>query len=577
MLDISMAVKLRFDGLLFVPSRPGLILRPIDRNRDHGGASVAEERDMENCGSYLIRLIERYGIDVAFGIPGVHTVEIYRGLAASGIRHVTPRHEQGAGFMADGYARVTGRPALCIVTTGPGITNILTAMGQAYADSIPMLVLSSVTATGQLGLGSGTLHELPSQRNLVAGVAAFSHTILDPRQIPEVVAHAFAVFRSQRPRPVHIEIPTDVIRQSASSLEATPRRLPSAAGPLPGMIAEAAALLAAARAPIMVLGGGAVGGAVEARALAERLNMPVINTVNAKGILPAGHPLHAGENLGFAPLHDALRDADVALAVGTEFGETEMYPAPVPVEIGGKLIRIDIDPGQLVRPAAAHLPIQSDAKGALSALLKEIDARGIRNDVAGTERARALREAVQRLWWPQIATHGRIIEVVDRVLEDPIIVGDSTEIVYAANQFYRPGRPRSWFNSSTGYGTLGYGLPAGIGAKLAAPDRPVVVLIGDGGLQFTIAEMAAAVEAATPIILLLWNNQGYGEIKNYMIERQIAPIGVDIFTPDFLAIARGFGWAADSATSLDHLASLLAAAAVRSGPSLIELRDEGRF
>jgi acetolactate synthase-1/2/3 large subunit len=188
-----------------------------------------------------------------------------------------------------------------------------------------------------------------------------------------------------------------------------------------------------------------------------------------------------------------------------------------------------------------------------------------------------LREAVQRLWWPQIATHGRIIEVVDRVLEDPIIVGDSTEIVYAANQFYRPGRPRSWFNSSTGYGTLGYGLPAGIGAKLAAPDRPVVVLIGDGGLQFTIAEMAAAVEAATPIILLLWNNQGYGEIKNYMIERQIAPIGVDIFTPDFLAIARGFGWAADSATSLDHLASLLAAAAVRSGPSLIELRDEGRF
>jgi acetolactate synthase-1/2/3 large subunit len=267
----------------------------------------------------------------------------------------------------------------------------------------------------------------------------------------------------------------------------------------------------------------------------------------------------------------------VALAVGTEFGETEMYPAPVPVEIGGKLIRIDIDPGQLVRPAAVHLPIQSDAKAALSALLNEINTRGIKGDAAGAERARALREAVQRLWWPQIATHGRILEVVDRVLEDPIIAGDSTEIVYAANQFYRPDRPRSWFNSSTGYGTLGYGLPAGIGAKLAAPDRPVVVLIGDGGLQFTIAEMAAAVEAATPIILLLWNNQGYGEIENYMVERQIAPIGVDIFTPDFLAIARGFGWAADSAASLDHLASLLAAAAARGGPSLIELPDEGRF
>jgi acetolactate synthase I/II/III large subunit len=535
---------------------------------------------MESCGTFLMRLMERYGIEIAFGIPGVHTVELYRGLAATGIRHVTPRHEQGAGFMADGYARVTGRPALCIATTGPGMTNILTAMGQAYADSVPMLVLSSVTATEQLGLDSGTLHELPSQRNLVAGVAAFSHTILDPRQIPEVVAHAFACFESQRPRPVHIEVPIDVILRPAASAELTPRRLPSVAGPSPTMITEAASLLGTAQNPIMLLGGGAAGAAVEARALAERLDMPVINTINAKGILPPSHPLYAGENLGFAPLREALREAGIVLAVGTEFGETEMYPEPAAIEIGGKLIRIDVDPHQLVRPVAAHLPIQSDAKAALAALLEVIERSGNRCETArpsGTERAAKLREAVRPLWWPEIATHRRILETVDRALQDPIFAGDSTEIVYAGNQFYRPGRPRSWFNSSTGYGTLGYGLPAGIGAKLAAPDRPVVVLIGDGGLQFTIGEMAAAVEARVPIIMLLWNNQGYREIKNYMVQRQIPTIGVDIYTPDFLTIARGFGWTAHSATSLDHLASLLSAAAGGAGPTLIELPDDGRF
>jgi acetolactate synthase-1/2/3 large subunit len=335
-----------------------------------------------------------------------------------------------------------------------------------------------------------------------------------------------------------------------------------------------------ARNPIMILGGGAVSGAAEARALAERLDIPVINTINAKGILMPAHPLHAGENLAFAPLREALRRADIVLAVGTEFGETEMYPEPAKIEIDGKLIRIDIDPHQLIRPMAAHLPIQSDAKTALAALLAAAEQGGSPRGEAtssGPERATALRDATRALWWPEIATHSRILEVVSRILRDPIIAGDSTEIIYAGNQFYRPRLPRSWFNSSTGYGTLGYGLPAGIGAQLAAPHRPVVVLIGDGGLQFTIGEMASAVEARTPIILLLWNNQGYGEIKTYMIQRQIPTLGVDIYTPDFLTIARGFGWVADSATSLDHLAALLTAASGRPGPSLIELRDEGRF
>ena len=173
---------------------------------------------MPTCGEALAKLLEGYGVELVFGIPGVHTVELYRGLPATRIRHVTPRHEQGAGFMADGYARVSGRPGVCFVITGPGMTNILTAMGQAFADSVPMLVISSVNRTSHLGMGQGRLHELPSQREVAAGVSAFSHTLLHPDQLPEVLARAFALFASGRPRPVHIEIPVDVIRAPAGDM-----------------------------------------------------------------------------------------------------------------------------------------------------------------------------------------------------------------------------------------------------------------------------------------------------------------------------------------------------------------------
>jgi acetolactate synthase I/II/III large subunit len=527
---------------------------------------------MATCGEVLVRLLEAYGVDTVFGIPGVHTVELYRGLPATRIRHVTPRHEQGAGFMADGYARVSGKSGVCFIITGPGMTNILTAMGQAFGDSVPMLVISSVNRTEQLGMGQGRLHELPSQRNVVAGVAAFSHTLLRAEQLPEVLARAFALFASARPRPVHIEIPIDVITSEAGHLPLEPWPLPGRPGPTPEAIARAAELLRAAKQPLVVLGGGTVDAGEEARRLAERLDAPVVNTVNAKGVLPPGHPLRAGENMAFAPICDALRQADVVIAVGTEFGETEMYPDPQPLAFEGKLIRIDIDPEQLVRGFPAAVPILSDARLALAALDAALGTQ--RPDGSGAQRAAEIRAAVRKLWWPAVAVHERVLDVVQRALGDPIIVGDQTQPVYGGNQFFEPSRPRSWFNSSTGYGTLGYALPAAIGAKLAAPERPVVALIGDGGLQFTLPELASAVGAQVPVIVLLWNNQGYGEIKTYMAEKDIPQIGVDIFTPDFVAIAQGFGCAAERAGSLDHLQQSLAAAPRRTVPTLIEIRED---
>jgi acetolactate synthase-1/2/3 large subunit len=526
---------------------------------------------MATCGEMLVRLLEAYGVDTVFGIPGVHTVELYRGLPATRIRHVTPRHEQGAGFMADGYARVSGRPGVCFIITGPGMTNILTAMGQAFGDSVPMLVISSVNRTEHLGMGQGRLHELQSQRSVVAGVAGFSHTLLRAEQLPEVLARAFALFAGARPRPVHIEIPIDVITSEAGHLPLEPRPLPGPPGPAPDLIERAADLLRTAKRPLVVLGGGAADAGEEARRLVERLDAPVVNTVNAKGVLPPGHPLHAGENMAFAPIREALRQADVVVAVGTEFGETEMYPDPQPLAFDGRLIRIDIDPEQLVRGFPAAVPILSDARLALAALDAALGTQ--RPDGSGARRAAEIRAAVRELWWPAVAVHERVLDVVQRALGDPIIVGDQTQPVYGGNQFFAPSRPRSWFNSSTGYGTLGYALPAAIGAKLAAPERPVVALIGDGGLQFTLSELATAVEAKVPLVVLVWNNEGYGEIKTYMAEKDIPQIGVDIFTPDFVAIAQGFGCAAERAGSLDHLQQSLEAATRRTVPTLIEIEE----
>ncbi|MCB1445008.1 MAG: 5-guanidino-2-oxopentanoate decarboxylase [Rhizobiaceae bacterium] len=521
-------------------------------------------------GEYLVRLLESYGVELIFGIPGVHTVELYRGLPATKIRHVTPRHEQGAGFMADGYARVTGKPGVCFIVTGPGMTNISTAMGQAYADSVPMLVISAVNSREQLAMGQGRLHELPSQRNLVAGVAAFSHTLLDPAQLPEVMARAFTVFNSARPRPVHIEIPLDVIVAPAGHLSAEAWPLPGRAAPDPAAIARAAAILKAAKRPMIVAGGGAADASAEIAAIAEKLDAPVFMTINGRGILKPGHELTMTGNLSMQPLLDELAASDAILAIGTEFGETEMYPEPRPISFGGPLIRIDIDPAQIVTGLRADVPIAADAKLAAAALLPALGDIGGAGE--GAARAATVRRQVEAGLWPACRTHGSLMEIVTRTLPDATLAGDQTEPVYAVNQFYQAPQPRSFFNSSTGYGTLGYGLPAAFGAKLGAPNRPSVCLIGDGGLQFSLQELASAAEAGIATVVIIWNNRSYGEIKAFMAERDIPQIGVDIFTPDFVGLARSLGCEASLPASVAELEAELKASATRKVPTVIEIR-----
>ena len=524
---------------------------------------------MPTLGEVLPRLLEEMGIDTVFGIPGVHTVELYRGLPATGIRHVTPRHEQGAGFMADGYWRASGRPAACFIISGPGMTNIATAMGQAYADSVPMLVISSVLNRAELGRGEGRLHEMKDQSALAAGVAAWSHTVMTPGELPAMLERARAVFRSARPRPVHIELPLDVITAEADglSLAAAP---PAPPAPDADAIARAAGLLGEAKRPLVILGGGASHSAGAQRALVERLGAPVVLTVNAKGILPPGHPLLVGTLLGEAPVLDELAAADVVLAIGTELGETETLLFGGWPEITGALIRIDIEAEQLTRNAAPTLGIVGEAGAAARALAEALGAPATEDGPARTE---TLRTASLSGTDPAYAAHGRILSRLAREFPGLVVAGDSTQPVYGGNLTYDAPAPRTWFNSSTGFGTLGYGLPAAFGAKLAMPDAKVISLIGDGGLQFTLPELATAVELGLPVPILLWNNQGYGEIKRYMRDRQIPEIGVDIYTPDFQTLARGFGAKATTASSLDALIEALGSAFSATVPTVIELDD----
>jgi acetolactate synthase-1/2/3 large subunit len=508
---------------------------------------------------------------VVFGIPGVHTIELYRGLERAGLRAVTPRHEQGAGFMADGYARVSGKPGVCFIITGPGMTNIATAMAQAYGDSVPMLVISAVNALGQIGSGEGWLHELQDQRQLVRQVSAFSHTVTTPAELPKVVARAFALFAGARPRPVHIELPLDIITAPADKLP--PIRAivpPSPPAASPTVLQKAASLLNNAKAPVLLLGGGAQDAGPFVRSIAEKLDAPTMMSVNGRGLLPAGHPLAVPCSPSMPPTMRLIEGADVVLAIGAEFGSTDYnWFERGGAKFNGKSIRIDIDAQQIVRSQQPDLPIIADATEATAALAPLL----VQAQRDGAARAAETREAVMADLSRTYRAALHLMETVRDSLPGVVLVGDSAQPVYAGCIYYSAATPRSWFCSATGYGTLGYGLPAASGAQLAAPERPVVCLVGDGGLQFTIQELASAREIEAPVIVLLWNNNGYGEIKDYMVARQIHPIGVDIFTPDFQALAKGFGCEAVKLINPADLPRLLREATARKTATIIEIEE----
>ncbi|KPN31163.1 acetolactate synthase [Halolamina pelagica] len=285
--------------------------------------------DRHTGGEAVVAQLEREGVDVAFGIPGVHTLEIYDALLDSGIDHVTTRHEQGAGFAADGYARATGRVGVCLVITGPGLTNVATAVGQAYSDSSPLLVISTTNATNEAGRGKGHLHELKDQQGVMESVAAESYHVDRVADVPGTIADAFDHLESDRPRPIHVQIPTDVLER-AEPVELVDRGRAAPPGPDTARADEAVERLAGAESPLLVVGGGTLDAAEQVRTFVDETGIPVITTAAGKGVVPADHDCCVATALGHDPAHEFVATRDLVLAVGTELSAQDSADTPFP-------------------------------------------------------------------------------------------------------------------------------------------------------------------------------------------------------------------------------------------------------
>ena len=522
---------------------------------------------MPTLGEAMVERLKAHGVEVVFGIPGVHTVELYRGLAASGIRHITPRHEQGAGFMADGYARATGKPGVAFVITGPGLTNTLTPMGQARADSVPMLVVSGVNRTKTLGKGLGCLHELPDQIGLSKTVSITAKTVTSVEELTPAIDAAFEAMRTQRGGPHHIEIPLDVAvfdhpKVGAVAAEAAKK------APSEDSVNEAVARLTKAKRPVILVGGGAKGSDATIGYLAEKADAPVVLTINARGIMHK-HPLCIPASASLQAVRAEIEASDCVLALGTEFGPTDydMYATGKLPDISG-LIRVDVCAAQLARHEA-ELKVEADAALFIAALADAMPNKPI---IDGAQRAKTARDAA----WSELSDDYRLmvelLNVVQREIPVALFVGDSTQPVYAGNLYYDHDVPGGWFNAATGFGALGYAIPAAIGAQVAKPAQQVVCLAGDGGAQFTLPELMTAAQEELPITFIIWNNGGYGEIELTMENADIEVVGCDPKPPLFKAIAESCGMPFERVEAeADALAKALKPKRGAKGPRMIEI------
>jgi len=397
-------------------------------------------------------------------------------------------------------------------------------------------------------------------------VCAWSRRAGSPADAADAIAAAFAAF-ARRAAATRARRGADrrAGRRGRGRSRSAPRHRATAPALDEAAVERAAALRERAERPALILGGGARAAADAATRLAERLGAPVVTTVNGKGIVSERHPLSLGAQIRLRATQRWLAGRDVVLAVGTELGESDLWGPPL--RLGGRLIRVDVDPGQLHKNAAADVPVAGAARAALDGLLAALPA-----DRSTVEDLRAARAAIRGEALADGAPFVALIGALDEALgRDGVLSGDSTMAsYYGAVHFLPMDAARRWIYP-TGYATLGYAVPAAIGAKLAAPERPVIALVGDGGLLFTVAELAMAAELGIPLPVVVPNNGGYGEIRAQMRAEDIDPIGVDLRVPDLPALGRAFGGAGLRAGDPAALGPALREALERPGPTVIEV------
>ena len=517
-------------------------------------------------GSALVEMLRRNGVDTVFALPGVQNDALFVALYDAGevLRVIHTRHEQGAAYMAYGYARASGRVGAYAVVPGPGLLNTTAALSTAYATNTSVLCISGQIPSDLIGRGFGLLHEIPDQLGVLQTLTKWAARITHPTQTGQLVNEAFRQLRDGRPRPVALEMPLDVMALSTEVALPAPGEPPAITMPDLELIDKAAALLADARKPLLFVGGGAVAATQEVLAIAETLEAPVVSYTGGKGIVSDRHYLAQSALAG----HELWREADVVLAVGTRLHQPQMRWG---VDAYLKLIRIDIDPTEITRILRPSLGIAADAKAALAALQHALERRNPRRQSRKEElealKSRSLARLADNLG-PQCA----YLQAIRAELpDDGIYVEDLTQVGYVGRVALPIYHPRSYIHS--GYqGTLGSGFATALGAKVGRPDLPVVSVSGDGGFMYNVQELSTAVKHGIDIVAIVFADGAYGNVRRMQKEDYgNRLIGVDLHNPHFPKMAESFGVAGVRTTTPDGLRRELAAALKRRGTTLIEI------
>ncbi len=525
-------------------------------------------------GEALVKSLVREGVEVVFGLPGVQIYGIIAALRDEpGIRMITTRHEQATTYMADGYARASGRPGVALVIPGTGLYNAAAGLATAYARSSPVLLIAGQIPRSRIGKDLGVPHEILDQPDVVRPVTKWQRRALRPREVPEAVFEAFRQLRTGRPRPVLIEVSPEagVEREEVELRNPAPvsRIVPS-----PEQLREVARLIAQARLPLIYAGGGVARSDAEQALvkLAEATNIPVVTSSGGKGAMPDGHPLSygscfspRGERQEMNQLYEVMEAADVVIGIGTRFSLGN------PAGEASTLVNINIDDTELTRIQSNTIPLHGDARATIEALLPYLIEAGVGERPSPVEAVNAARRLIAyydiRLKEPQYP----ILEIMQNSIpEDAFIAWDITQFGYYARTHYQVKYPKTYIDSGYSF-NLGYSFPTALGVKVAHPDRPVVCIVGDGGFMFNAVELSTAVKYGINVTTVVFRNDAYGNVAHDLNEAFDGAYETDLHNPDIVKFAESFGAVGMRADDPMDLGTLLPLALKRQAPVIIDV------
>lgn len=521
----------------------------------------------------LVKGLEAEGVEIVFGYPGAAIMQVYDVLRDSNIHHVLVRNEQGAAHAASGYARVTGKVGVCISTSGPGATNLITGIATAYMDSIPIVAI-----TGQVPLsmvGRDVFQEVDIT-GATEPFTKYSYLVKDPNDIPQIVKEAFYIASTGRPGPVLIDLPKDVAASTIDYREPGPVFIrsyrPTYMGH-PGQVKRVAKAIVESKRPVICVGGGCITSSAspEIIELAERIKAPVASTLMGIGAFPSGHKLYLGMlgQHGIYAANRAINEADLLIVLGARMGDRAVVK-PDKFGQGAIVVHIDIDPAEIGKNVGTNIPIVGDIKTTLRELLKkDID----RNDWGWLSKVEKWKKV--RLGVGECNDGLNPMEVIEALAaqapKDAILVTDVGQHQIWAGRYYPVEQPRT-FLTSGGLGTMGYGLPAAIGAKLGQPDKQVMLITGDGSLQMNLAELATMVQEKAAVKILLFNNHHLGmvrELQQHQLGERYYQTRMEC-NPDFVKLAAAYGIEAFRVENSDEIDEAIKRLLEHDGPIIGE-------